>query len=129
VFEPSRLATLIERLLAAVEECEGVSVVSPKLNCLTNTLSFVVPGSDSISLLAALDLEGICASSGSACSSGSLEPSHVVSALGFPQEAANSLVRFSLGRDSTFDEVEFVADALPGILHRVQPGQQPSGKL
>lgn len=122
VFEPLLLASLMGRLRPSIEECDGTDVISPSRLSLTNTLSFVVPGSDSISILAALDLEGICASSGSACSSGSLEPSHVVSALGFPQETANSLVRFSLGRDSTVDEVEFVADALPAILGRVQRG-------
>jgi cysteine desulfurase len=129
VFEHSRLAMLMEYLLATIEECDGVSVVSSSSHCLNNTLSFVVPGSDSISLLAALDLEGICASSGSACSAGSLEPSHVVLALGFPSDAANSLVRFSLGRESVLDEVEHVANVLPAIILRVQRGQQNSGNL
>ena len=71
-----------------------------KSDSLVNTVSFTVRGSDGIALLAGLDMEGICASSGSACSAGSLEPSHVVLATG-RTAAANSLVRFSLGRDST----------------------------
>jgi len=65
-------------------------------------------------------MEGICASSGSACSAGSLEPSHVISALGVEKELANSLVRFSLGRESTFEEVEHVENVLPNIIRRVQ---------
>ena len=63
---------------------------------LANTVAFTVKGCDSIALLAGLDMEGICASSGSACSAGSLEPSHVMLALGVEKEEANSLVRFSL---------------------------------
>lgn len=124
VFDAARVCPLALKLAKTVENIPAVHLVGHPLQRLVNTLSFVVPGSDSISLLAALDLEGICASSGSACSSGSLKPSHVVSALGFPQETANSLVRFSLGRDSSFAEVEFVANALPAIISRVQLGQQ-----
>ena len=68
---------------------------------LNNTVAFTVEHADSIALLAGLDMEGICASSGSACSAGSLEPSHVMLALGVEPTLANSLVRFSFGRDST----------------------------
>ena len=82
-----------------------------------------------IALLAGLDIEGICASSGSACSAGSLEPSHVISALGVDKKMANSLVRFSLGRASMPAEVEFVESVLPGIIHRAQLHQQPSNPL
>lgn len=124
VFEAPRLRPLTFKLAQSVESIPGAQLVGSQRQRLANTLSFVVPGADSISLLAALDLSGICASSGSACSSGSLNPSHVISALGFPQEAANSLVRFSLGRDSVLDQVELVANALPAIIRRVQPGQQ-----
>jgi cysteine desulfurase len=85
-----------------------------------NTVAFVVEGSDSLPLLAGLDLEGICASSGSACSAGSLEPSHVVEALGVDQGLANSLVRFSLGRESTLAEVEFVEAILPEVIDRAR---------
>ena len=80
-------------------------------------------GSDSIALLAGMDLEGICASSGSACSAGSLEPSHVIRALGVEEKLANSLVRFSLGRDSTIEEVEQVESVLPDVIRRAQRGQ------
>jgi cysteine desulfurase len=70
-----------------------------------------------------LDLEGICASSGSACSAGSLEASHVVRALGYERALANALVRFSLGRESTPDEVEYVEAVLPAVIRRAQRGQ------
>ena len=68
-------------------------------------------------------MEGICASSGSACSAGSLEPSHVISALGVEKELAHSLVRLSLGRDSTMGEVEYTERILPEVVHRARrPG-------
>ena len=87
---------------------------------LPNTLAFTVAGADSIALMAALDLEGICASSGSACSAGSLEPSHVLEAMGVPKAETNALVRLSLGRETTIEEVETVRLALPGILNRLR---------
>ena len=82
VFAAERLAPLTARLIRLVDGLPGVQFVGSRDQRLVNTVSFVVPGSDSITLLAGLDLEGICASSGSACSAGSLEPSHVVKALG-----------------------------------------------
>ena len=121
VFERTKLQALAAKLIAAIEKINGCELVSPRENCLANTVSFVVRGADSIGLMAGLDLEDICASSGSACSAGSLEPSHVVLAMG-KKAAANSLVRFSLGRDSTAEEVIFVGAALPEIIRRAQLG-------
>jgi cysteine desulfurase len=122
VFPASKLKEQSAKLVAAIEKIEGCEMVSPGENCLANTISFVVPGADSIALLAGLDMEGICASSGSACSAGSLEPSHVVVALG-KLNSANSLVRFSLGRETTEQEVDFVGGVLPEIVRRAQPGK------
>ena len=123
VFARPQLEPLTARLMQLIDRLEGAQLVGSRDRRLANTVSFVVRGSDSIALLAGLDMEGICASSGSACSAGSLEPSHVVSALGIPPELANSLVRFSLGRDSTLEEVEYVERVLPEILRRVQQFQ------
>jgi cysteine desulfurase len=126
VFEKTKLKSLADKLISAIEKIDGCELVSPRndstiqrFNALTNTASFVVRGAESIALLAGLDVEGICASSGSACSAGSIEPSHVVLAIG-KKELANSLVRFSLGRDSTAEEVDFVCAALPEIVRRAQ---------
>ena len=124
VFYTPTLRALTDKLVSAIKNVEGAELVGDQQQRLANTISFVVKNSDSISLLAGLDLEGICASSGSACSAGSLEPSHVISALGYDRQLANALVRFSLGRDSTKKEVEFVAQALPEIIGR----SQTSGK-
>jgi cysteine desulfurase len=99
---------------------EGAQFVGAREQRLANTVSFVVSGTDSIALVAGLDMEGICASSGSACSAGSLRPSHVISALGVEKKMANSLVRFSLGRESTAEEVGYVESILPAIIRRAQ---------
>ena len=123
VFPAAHLKFLSARLSSAIENIPGCELVSPRSNCLANTVAFVVRGADGITLLAGLDLAGICASSGAACSAGSLEPSHVIAAIG-RNESANSLVRFSLGRSSTVEEVDFVSAALPEIFSRAQVGQQ-----
>ena len=119
VFARAYLQPLAENLICAVEKIPGCELVSPRKNVLANTVSFVVNGADSIGLMAGLDLEGICASSGSACSAGSLEPSHVILAIG-KQSSANSLVRFSLGRETTQAEVDFVGSVLPEVIRRAQ---------
>ena len=120
VFDRERLAPLTDRLLHLVDHLPGVQFVGSRERRLANTVAFVVEGSDSLPLLAGLDLEGICASSGSACSAGSLEPSHVVEALGVDKELANSLIRFSLGRESTLAEVEHVESILPEVIRRAR---------
>ena len=119
-FSPIKLRPLTDKLASALEKIEGVALVGDQERRLANTISFVVRESDSISLLAGLDLEGICASSGSACSAGSLEPSHVVSALGFEKNLANALVRFSLGRENSEEEVNSVISILPSVIRRAQ---------
>ena len=122
VFVDLKTKMLRTALASCIEKIEGCEIVSPYLNCLSNTVSFVVRGADSISLLAGLDVEGICASSGSACSSGSLEPSHVVAAIG-KEKLANSLVRFSIGLNSSKEEVDFVCGQLPEIISRSNNGK------
>lgn len=120
VFDQKKLYPLTSRLTALLNGLPGVQPVGSPVNCLTNTVSFLVEGADSIALLAGLDMEGICASSGSACSAGSLEPSHVISALGVRRELANSLVRFSLGRENSLEEIEAVERILPLVISRAQ---------
>lgn len=119
VFDRNQLKPLADRLVNCVETIPGCELVSPRANSLANTVAFTVRGSDGIALMAGLDVEGICASSGSACSAGSLEPSHVIVALG-RKDVANSLVRFSLGRDSTLAEVDVVCAVLPEVIRRAQ---------
>ena len=124
VFQPDQLLPLVHQLRVCLEKLDGVQILGSSEKNLPNTIAFVVERADSISLLAGLDLEGICASSGSACSAGSLEPSHVVAALGFERALASSLVRFSLGRGSNQEEVGHVLSLLPEVIKRVQTTQQ-----
>jgi cysteine desulfurase len=72
------------------------------------------------SLLLNLDLEGIAVSSGSACTSGSLDPSHVLLAMGIPPEIAQSSIRFSLGWNNTEEDVDYVIEVLPKIVQRLR---------
>lgn len=117
VFDRCKLESLANRL-CAMNEFDGINLVSPLAKRLANTASFTVPGIDSMTSLAALDLDGICASAGSACSAGSLNPSHVLSAMGRNDNEANSLIRFSLGRDTSDEEINNVLATFPYFVHR-----------
>ncbi len=87
---------------------------------LSNNVNFSFPGVEGEPVLVALDLDGICASSGSACSSASVEPSHVLIALGLDADLAVGSVRLTFGKDSTEQEVEKVLEALPDAVHRLR---------
>jgi cysteine desulfurase len=79
-----------------------------------------IPGTDSEALLMHLDLAGIACSSGSACSTGAIEPSHVLTAMGVPRELGVAALRFSFGKDSTVEDIEAVAAVLPRIVEKVR---------
>ena len=85
---------------------------------LANTLNVSFPGFPSETMLMALDLEGVCASSGSACMVGSVVASHVLLAMGLPPERAASAIRFSLGKETTAAEIDEAVAALDRILQR-----------
>jgi len=91
---------------------------------LDNTLNTSFIGTDSETMLMALDLEGICASSGSACMVGSVQASHVLLAMGLPMERARSAIRFSLGRWTTAEEIADAADALERIGKRTKDARE-----
>jgi cysteine desulfurase len=79
-----------------------------------------IPGTDSEALLMHLDLAGIACSSGSACSTGAVEPSHVLTAMGVPRELGVAALRFSFGKDNTAEDVAAVVGALPRIVEKVR---------
>ena len=120
VFSPEILNPLTNRLIQSAQAVDGVQFRGSLGQRLANTAAFTVAGCDNMTLLAGLDLLGICASGGSACSAGSLEPSHVLLAMGVEKPLANSLIRFSLGRDSTLQEVETVAAAFAHVIKQAR---------
>src|SRR3989337_2903087 len=71
-------------------------------------------------ILMALDLAGVAASSGSACTSGSLEPSHVLTAMGVPEDLARGSVRLTVGSDNTMEQMDYILEILPGIVSRLR---------
>lgn len=120
VFPDAPLRAWTEELAAAAAAIDGVTRRGAVADRLSNTFAFTVSGADSMALMAGLDLAGICASSGSACSAGSLEPSHVLKAMGVSAAESNALVRFSLGRGSNRQEVDAVIERLPGVIRGVR---------
>jgi cysteine desulfurase len=90
------------------------------VNRLPNNVNISFEGIEGESILLNLDMEGIAASTGSACSSSSLEPSHVLLSIGLTHEFAHGSVRFSLGRNTTKEELDYVAEILPGIIKKLR---------
>lgn len=103
-----------------VERIPEVIVNGDKEKRLPGTLSLTIKYVEGESILLNLDLKGVAVSSGSACTSGSLEPSHVVLAIGVPMEHAHGTIRFSLGKYNTQEEVDYVADILPEIVAKIR---------
>ena len=89
-------------------------------HCAPGTLNVSFESVEGESLILRLDMEGICVSTGSACTSGSMEPSHVLSALGLPPRLAQGTVRFSLGRDTTEAEIDTVIAKLPKVIQQMR---------
>ena len=96
---------------------------------LANTLNVSFPGLSSETILMALDLEGVCASSGSACMVGSVVASHVLLAMGLSAEVAGSAIRFSLGRETTEEEISRAAATVAEVIERVSPKKRKQENL
>lgn len=108
---------LWERISAACPDAIRNGEAAPQL---ANTLNVSFPGLSSETILMALDLEGVCASSGSACMVGSVVASHVLLAMGLPVELAGAAVRFSLGRETTAQEIERAGEVIGRVINRVR---------
>jgi cysteine desulfurase len=119
--EAKRLACLRDRLIQGLlENLDHVHLNGHPFRRLPNNVNVSVDFVEGESMLLNLDLENICASTGSACSSSSLEPSHVLRALGLPPEQAHGSLRFTLGRENTADEVDLVVEVLSRIVTRLR---------
>lgn len=120
--EAARLTGLRDLLLSALRQrVPGVVLNGHPVERLPNNLNLSFPGLDAETLLLTLDRVGISASSGSACTSGSIEPSHVLTAMGLPDERVNSAIRLTLGRSTTSDEIRRTVSILADIVMRQTP--------
>jgi cysteine desulfurase len=119
--ETERLADLRDKLIKGLMEgIDHIRLNGHPTRRLPNNVNVSVDFVEGESVLLNLDLEGICASTGSACSSANLEPSHVLLALGVPAEQAHCSLRFTLGRENTETHVERVLEVLPGIVTKLR---------
>jgi len=119
--ETERLIHLRDKLIKGLgEKIDHIRLNGHPKKRLPNNVNVSVDFVEGESLLLNLDLAGICASTGSACSSASLEPSHVLLALGLPPEQAHGSLRFTLGQENTEADIERVLKVLPGIVARLR---------
>ncbi|MEQ2455933.1 cysteine desulfurase NifS [Flavonifractor hominis] len=114
--ESPRLAGLRDRLIQGLTALPYTRLTGDPVNRLPGTASFVFEGVEGEALLLHLDAKGICASSGSACSSASLDPSHVLLAIGLPHAIAHGSLRLSLGPENTEADVERILEEVPRVV-------------
>ncbi|MCI5844151.1 MAG: IscS subfamily cysteine desulfurase [Oscillospiraceae bacterium] len=107
---------LRDRLIAGLSQIPHSVLNGDPVHRLPSNVHFCFEGIEGESLLLLLDQKGICASSGSACTSGSLDPSHVLLAIGRPHEIAHGSLRLSLGEENTMAEVEYMLEAIPEVV-------------
>lgn len=116
-----RIRKMRDTLRLGIEErIPDIRINSHPEECLPNTLNVSFDGAEGESILLYLDLEGIAVSTGSACSSGSLDPSHVLLAAGLEPEQAHGSIRFSLGRENTEEDIEYVLEKLPPVIEKIR---------
>lgn len=126
--ESARVAVLRDRLIEGLTAIVGVRLTGHPLRRLPNSASVVVDGIVGGDLVAALDLEEIEASTGSACTTGSVEPSHVLLALGIDEERATGSLRLTLGRETTADQVDTTLEAVERCIRRLRDAAPASAE-
>ncbi|HEX8033493.1 MAG TPA: cysteine desulfurase NifS [Ktedonobacterales bacterium] len=118
--EVPRLAALRDRVIEGVLSLPDTRLTGHCIERLPNSASFAIAGVEGESLLLNLDLIGVAASSGSACSSGSVEPSHVLTAMGLSAQDARGHLRLTLGHSTTDTDIDYVLEHLPQIVARLR---------
>ena len=119
--ENGRTGLLLEMLESGIlEKCPGAVIVGAGAARLPNTSTVLFRGVESEAVMTLLDIEGICVSSGSACSTGEDSPSYVLEAMGIDAVDANTALRFSLSRYSTSREIDYVLEVLPPIIEKLR---------
>ncbi|TMB58179.1 MAG: cysteine desulfurase [Chloroflexi bacterium] len=120
--ENARLAGLRDRLAAGITAIDGVELSGHPTERLANSASFLVAAVEGGDLVAGLDLEGVAASTGSACTTGSTEPSHVLLAMGISAERAHGSLRMTAGRDTTVGDADRAVEAVRTVVARLRSG-------
>lgn len=119
--DPARIAALRDRLEAGIlREVPSAAVNGDCAPRVANTVNFTFPGAAAEALVIALDLQGVACSAGAACSSGAVEPSHVLLAIGRTEDEARSSVRFSLGRLTTDAGIDYAISAIANVAERLR---------
>jgi len=121
ISEAKRLLSLKVRLKAGIEkEIPNIQFNGHPTDTLAGTLNVSFDGAEGEAILLYLDLEGIAVSTGSACASGSLDPSHVLIAAGLPAEEAHGSIRMSLGRDNTEEDVDYTIEKVAQVIDKIR---------
>ena len=115
-----RLSSMRDRLIEGALKIERSRLNGDPVKRLPGNVNLCFEGIEGESLLLMLDLKGICASSGSACTSGSLDPSHVLLAIGLPHEIAHGSLRLSFSDENTEEDVDYILEVLPQIVSRLR---------
>lgn len=115
-----RLSGMRDRLITELLKMDRTHLNGDKVKRLAGNANISFEGIEGESLLLMLDMHGICASSGSACTSGSLDPSHVLLSIGRSHEVAHGSLRISLSDDNTDEDIDFILDKLPPIINRLR---------
>ncbi len=118
--ERTRLSKMRDRLIDGLLKIPYSRLTGSRDNRLPGNASFCFEAIEGESLVLMLDMFGIAASSGSACSSGSLDPSHVLMAIGLPHEIAHGSLRLSLGRDNTEEDIDYILETMPTVVDRLR---------
>ncbi|MGI5935311.1 MAG: cysteine desulfurase NifS [Oscillospiraceae bacterium] len=115
-----RVSAMRDRLIEGLLKIPCSRLTGDPVNRLPGTASFVFEFIEGESMILSLDAAGICASTGSACSSGSLDPSHVLTAIGLPHEVAHGSLRLSLNECNTEEDIDYILQTLPPIIQRLR---------
>lgn len=115
-----KTALLRDRLIEGILKLPRTRLNGDRKKRLPGTVNISIEGVEGESLLLMLDMNGICASSGSACTSGSLDPSHVLLALGLKHEVAHGSLRLSINEDTTDEDVDYILEVVPKVVNRLR---------
>lgn len=115
-----RVTVLRDKLIDGILKIPATRLNGDRTNRLPGNVNISIEGIEGESMLLLLDMNGICASSGSACTSGSLDPSHVLLSIGLPHEIAHGSLRLSICDSTTEEDVDYILEVLPGIVERLR---------